>query len=298
MFNFFNVSSSSSHSMVFKLTPMERYFIKNFNRASDEEKMKALQEIGFSSLVRMSHLDKDFEKECIRFNLEDNWKRQWCILGITISQQKNLSPVSFYEHPAENSFNLARGAYFFSLSIEEKKKVNADFGYYELEYLKIAIQYGSVHATQRYNEYLYLQLNETVGKDSPFERYRLKVELYNTLTENSLKLVPEYGAYGYMMLAEVSVRHALWLLEENEISKAKENYIEAIEALNYAEEVLDESVYSIHNASLGAGLKSSNSFEFDTPQQAKTTLIKQFNDLMKKALSKESNRIKPQSSGS
>lgn len=280
--SFFNVSSILSHSKAFQLTPLERYFIKNFNQLSDEEKKRKLQEISFFSLAKMSHLDKNFEKECIRLNLEETWKKQWCLLGRAISQQKNLPLISFYEHPTSNYFNLVRGACFFSLSIEIQKEIKTDFSYLELEYLKIAMQYGSIHATQRYNAYLYLQLHEVPNNGSRYEQYITKVELYDTLVKNSLKMLPEYGTYGYMVIAEALSRYALWMLEENEVTKAKKYYTEAIEAIDYAEELLDESVYSIHNASLGNGLKSSNSFEFDSPERAKKMLIDQFKKSMQK----------------
>lgn len=70
-----------------------------------------------------------------------------------IAPKKKLTPVVFYAQPNSNNFNLVRGAYFFYLSQLAAIEIKTDFMYSEIQLLKIAIEYSSVHAMKRYNDY-------------------------------------------------------------------------------------------------------------------------------------------------
>ena len=72
--------------------------------------------------------------------------------------------------------------------------MKVDFLYSEVEYLKIASGYKSVHALQRYNECLYEQLKTASDDD--------KTPLFHEIISNCQSMLPEYGSFGYMALAE------------------------------------------------------------------------------------------------
>lgn len=92
-----------------------------------------------------------------------------------------------------------------------RKEIKRDFGYSEMEAIKMAIQYGSVHAVQRYNDYLYSKLQQASDNDAE--------ALYQELIANSERMLPHYGSYGYMVLAEAFTHYCFWLVKEQEIER-------------------------------------------------------------------------------
>ncbi|HHT0593257.1 TPA: DUF5630 domain-containing protein [Legionella anisa] len=192
----------------------------------------------------------------------------WCAYGVALSQQKNLPLMMFFSQPQLNPFDLVPGAYFFHFSQEVRKNMKQDFGFSEIESLKIAICYGSVHAIQRYNEYIYHRLEQGNSEESH--------ALYQQLIANSKLMLPHYGSYGYMVLADAISHYCVWLLNHFEVAKANAEYKLVLELLDNAELILNESHYSIQNASIGMGLKCSNFLGFELPSQAKNFFIQYY----------------------
>lgn len=250
------------------LTAVDKLFIDQFDAADDETKQQIVKRTKFDVIARISHSNLSFELFCKRIEMKDSWEQLWCAYGVVLSAQQKLDEIVFYIHPKTNPFDLVRGAYFYNLSQKINKNMKVDFTYSEMESVKLAIKYGSVHAIQRFNEFLYDKLQSARDED--------KNALYNQLIMNSMGMFPDSGSYGYMVLAEGLGSYALWLLERRETLKAEQIFKKSMESLDKATLILVQSQQSIHNASLGRGLKTSNSLSINTPESAKIILNDKF----------------------
>ena len=255
------------------LKASDHLFITTFKTNNDEEKCKLIKEIPFDVIARIAHNGSSFELFCHSPELTDCWNELWCSYGLLLTQQQKLAPVLFFSQPKSDGFNLVRGAYFFNLSQRIARAMKIDFLYSEVEYLKIASGYKSVHALQRYNECLYEQLKTASDDD--------KEPLFREIIKNSQSMLPEYGSFGYMVLAESLGHYALWLIESHQSNKAQKMLNSAFKSLDYAQSTLEASTYSIHNASLGRGLALSNSLSVDAPEAVKHSLKERFEELRK-----------------
>ncbi|MCW8409861.1 DUF5630 domain-containing protein [Legionella sp. PATHC035] len=280
MYSFFNFKTFNT---ALKLTAQDRLFIYVFNQANDNRKLALIKNQKIEVITRIAHHDPVFEAFCNREELKDYWEKIWCASGVALSQQKNVPLILFFSHPQLNQFSLVRGTYFYFLSQEVRKEMNIDFGFSEMEAIKMAIRYGSVHAIQRYNECIYSKLQHANNKESE--------TLYQELIANSKLMLPHYGSYGYMVLAEAMAHYCFWLLQDHEAEKAQEIYILVLESLDYAQLILEDSQYSIHNASFGQGLKYSNSLGFESPSQAKAFFKNQYDALFEPV---QTTRVQPQ----
>lgn len=239
------------------LTPqnIDPLFMRQFN-GNEKQQIDMIKKSPINLIVRIAKHYSQFEIFCQDVKLHSYWAKLWCAYGNILAGPQQLPSFLFFSQPNSNNFNLVRGAYFFHLSVQIAKEKKVLFSFSEREYLTMAINYGSIHATLRYNLFLYQALNETEQKDS----------IYLEIIENSRKMVKEYGSFAYMMLAEGLGGYACWLQEQQR--DGKKHYDEALQALNRAEEILPQSKYSIQNASLGQGLKASNRLELDSPVAA------------------------------
>ncbi|KTD42281.1 DUF5630 domain-containing protein [Legionella parisiensis] len=262
MYKFFDFKTLNQS---LKLTGQDRLFIYMFNQANDEDKLKLIRNQNIETIVRIAYNTQDVETFCNCAELREYWGKIWCAYGVVLSQQKNLPLLMFYSHSQSSQFDLVRGAYFYHRSQEARKSIKQEFGFSEIESVRMAIQYGSVHAIQRYNEYLYYKLEQANSEESP--------ALYQELIANSKLMLPNYGSYGYMVLADAIGRYCFWLLKHHDIAKSETEYKHVLQALDNAELILKESKYSIQNASIGIGLKYSNSMGFELPSQAKDFFI-------------------------
>ncbi len=251
-----------------KLNGMERLFLHNFNASNDENRLLMVKRAKFAMVANIAEQVSSFEAFCYKPELNEHWNKLWCAYGVILTHQNKLPPVLFYAYSQANNFDLTRGAYFFHQS-QRAIIDNLDFNDTEISFLLQAIKYGSCHAIQRFNAYLYHQL---ASSDSD----EITNNLYNELITNSRKLLPENGSYGHMILAEAYSQYALWLLKTNRREKAHGMYNEAVNCFQQAIVILDPSLYSIHNASLGRGLKTSNSFEKENPLDAMLLVKEQF----------------------
>ncbi|HHF7368081.1 TPA: DUF5630 domain-containing protein [Legionella bozemanae] len=262
MYKFFDFKTLNKS---LKLTDQDTLFIYMFHQANDEEKLKLIKNQNIETIARIAYHVQEIETFCNRSELKEYWGKIWCAYGVALSQQKDIPLMLFYSHDQLNQFNLVRGAYFYHLSQEARKSMKQEFGFSEIESVRMAIQYGSVHAIQRYNDYLYHKLEQANPEEA--------AALYQELIANSKLMLPHYGSYGYMVLADAIGHYCIWLLNHQDVVKAETEYKFALEALDNAELLLNESQYSIQNASIGLGLKCSNSMGFELPAQAKDFFV-------------------------
>ncbi len=280
MYKFFDFKTLNT---LLKLTAQDRLFVHLFNQADDKKRLELIKNQKIETIARIAYHIHSIEAFCNHSELKEYWGKIWCAYGVALSQQKNLPLMMFFSQPQLNQFDLVRGACFFHLSQEIRKNMKSDFGFSEIELIKIAIQYRSVHAMQRYNDCIYSKLQQASAEES--------YPLYQELITNSRLMLPHYGSYGYMVLADAIAHYCLWLFKNFEIEKAQTEYKRVLESLDNAGLILKESKYSIQNASLGVGLKCSNSMGFELPSKAKDFFIEYYEK--SQASAKEPDSMKP-----
>ena len=260
------------------LTAVDKLYLDQFNAADEETKRIIVKRTNFDVIARVSQNNQAFELFCKSVEMKNSWEKLWCAYGVVLSGQQKLDKIVFYIHPKTNQFDLVRGAYFYHLSQRIKINMKIDFSYSEMESVKLAIKYGSVHAIQRFNEFLYEKIQSARDEN--------KDTLYNQIIMNSMGMFPDSGSYGYMVLAEGLGGYALWLLERGDTVKAEQIFNKSMKSLDKAALILVPSQQSIHNASLGRGLKTSNSLGINTPENAKIILKEKF-DLLRDELTSQ-----------
>jgi hypothetical protein len=194
-----------------------------------------------------------------------------------------LSNSHFLAHENVNKLDLLLGAFLFHKSTLARQEIKQDFFYSEVQLLEEAIKFNSVHATQKYNEYLYwqveIQSSKIQSNDELFDQKELLVEAI----KNCKKLLRLYGSYAYMMLAEAYFNYARWTGDISDTNMIRTTIEAAVNACDHAERHLEKSIYSIHNASLGQGLQASNSFKIDNPAHAKEQIQNWLQELLNTA---------------
>ncbi|CZR15463.1 Uncharacterised protein [Legionella pneumophila] len=123
------------------------------------------------------------------------------------------------------------------------------------------MKFGSIHASQRYIQFLYQKLDKVASAD---EAEQILTEAIKLCKAN----LNQYGSYAYMMLAEAFFRYAMWAQQSGNINRAKSAITSSINSCTKANQHLRASASSIHNASLGEGLKASNTLAMESPEEA------------------------------
>lgn len=251
------------------ITSEEQNFFSEFMLADEVEKLQFIEAHTVETNVRLAQCYPEFSSFCMRPELNDFWGKTWCAFGIIISHQQNLPSVMFYSQLPEKSFNLVRGAFFYNASQVLAKETGVVFSQAEMTLIKMAINFGSVHAMQRYNQYCYYSMSNAIDDESE------KKQLINIIT-NSKKMIENYGSYGYMTLGEALGNYAIWLQKKNYTDLAQSSFEAAETVYEHAKNIMEASIYSIHNASIGQGLGASNKMGFTDPDIAMVSLQEQF----------------------
>ncbi|STY31291.1 Uncharacterised protein [Legionella wadsworthii] len=246
---------------------------QTFNESKFFSTTKSLTDIGF--IIKMAHASPDFVNMCKKDKYAELWSNLYSQLGFALSSEEN--PLTFYTHDNVDSFDLLRGTYFYYLSQQVRTAFSDKFSSSEVHFLKEAMRFNSIHAVQRYNEFLYHKVaNEQLGENENAKSL-LKEAIQNT---NFKPLLELHGSYAYMLLAEAYYRYALFAKNQRDTYTFTKAIEAAISSCNKASKYLEQSKYSIQNASLGKGLAFSNSFGVDSPDDAKNML----EDLLKQNL--------------
>lgn len=254
-------SQCPSLKTVLTLQAADHLFInevqRSFNEADFLERLKGSCDLGF--MIRISEASSLFCSICKRIPYRSLWNNQWEVLASAFAQLYQTS-VSFYIMPEVfNVFDLLKGEFFFLQA--EKVRIafnNASvIGYSEGEFLQKAIAYHSIHAIQRYNQYLY--------KEGKF--------IEAILQSKNVSVLKIHGSYAYMVLAEAYFQYANYLAANGDDKNKISNSIQAVrEACTEAERHLPLSVGAIHNASFGKGLAASNSLGISHPAEVHSLL--------------------------
>lgn len=217
-------------------------------------------------IIKMAQQDDKFAAYCQKEQFSEYWIGIWCL------DVNNYYPeLNFYFLPQTQipSFDLLRGWFFYKEALNTAKKLNKEFLYTELEYLKIAISYNSVHAIQRYNQHCYNLIDINTDDE--------KIEaLYKTIIQNCKKITASYGSYAYCMLAEACARYGNWLIQQDHTDRGNLAF-EAMETYcNKAQKFLKDSKDVIYNASFGDGLRASNTLKIADPMEFKEALNEEY----------------------
>lgn len=218
-------------------------------------------------IVRLANHHSFFETLCKKEQYIPLWENLYSQLGLLLVSS-GPKRVALYTHKNTDAFDLLRGTYFFYCSQQVRKALANNFTAAEMHFLEQAKQYQSVHAIQRYNQFLF----EKAASD---EEDNGKVVLTEAI-QNCKGLLELYGSYAYMMLAEAYYQYALWALNQANEPSYRGALNAAILSCRNADHYLVDSEFSIHNASLGMGLSCSNSFGEDCPNKA----IERLEDLL------------------
>ena len=251
---------------LYKLNSVDYLFIRSLRTSFNEEQFFGrginVEHLGF--IFKISKESNYFYNLCIVDKYKKLWDTVYSTIGLYLTSSEK-TPISFYVHddPNLNSFSLLKGAYLFYLSDLLRKEIKADYTPTEIKLLKEAIPLKSIHATQRYNEFLFHKI-----EDDTLEQDEDQVTLFKEAIANCKLQLKLHGSYAYMMLTECYFHYAKWAVSVRDNRLATRSIDAAIKSCSLAAKHLEKSEYSIYNASLGRGLAFSNSFKIGSPEAA------------------------------
>ena len=241
-------------------------------------------------IIKIANASKPFEETCKNTMYDILWDKAYANLAVMLSECFHR-PIQFYQHNNVSKFDLFRGLFFYYHAVTERNISDEDFTSGEISLVREAIKYSSVHAIQRYNQYIYSFIESNQGCALDDKNVKDEEALLKEAVANCKKLQNRYGSYAYMMLAEAYIRIAIWHMSHGHsgmnIEKANAFIDAAKQSCIFAEEYLERSSKSIHNASLGMGLKSSNSIGLETPMLAKEFIDNWWVEQLSRACSSE-----------
>ena len=236
-------------------------FRKNYAHNPESKVLiKTINSLNPQLIIKLADADPDFNTYCHQDQFHARWNYLWETYGVLL--KSNQEP--FISYPAISPFDRLRGVHFFHIS-RGLAENNKDFTALELRFLKKALKYKSIHALQRYSQYIYRQID---SKMDEAEVKKLGKELIEIIAIGK-ELTTNYGSFAYLMLAEACYRCSLLHIGIKNINEAQEFYNTALLSCDYAESILKESEASINNASLGLGLQCSNTLKISSPQLAR-----------------------------
>lgn len=242
----------------------DRIFISSLDSETFDEK-KYFSRVALDSLpfiFKIAKFSARFVIICEKSEHDKLWKNLYSSFGLILSRDKPTVGAFFTHDEREvNHFNLLRGDYYFFLSQQVLETKGNAFSDLELYWLNQAMKFGSIHANQRYIQFLYQKLDNDLSSE---KAENILIEAIK-LCKTNLNL---HGSYAYMMLAEAFFRYAMWAQQAGNLNRAQSAITSAINACTKAEEHLNDSAFSIHNASFGEGLNASNSLGLQSPQEA------------------------------
>lgn len=241
------------------LNPVESIFLNDFMVMSMDERIGSVQELinqnQFDFIVKLSSSNKIFREICLDSRFHALWQSSWSTFGIIITGDPQRA---FFEQPCKKPFDLFLGVYLYNQSLALGNAPSI-----EEAYLLAAIKYGSIHALQRYCFSIYQRM------DNEPHNTTVTASKIEELIRAIKAILPFYGAYGYLMLAEAYIRYGSLKPEQALVATTS-----ALKACECAKKLNYENV--VFNASFGGGLAASNSMGYATPEEAAEAIESQF----------------------
>jgi hypothetical protein len=253
----------------FKILWNEKKLLNDLEKNKFDEKdyfNKLRENFNFESFLKIMHVSPIFRKYCERKENSELWSQLYHSIGILISQDQE-NQITFNVSEDDNNLELLLGACYFMKSKQVVEQSNINFSYDEILFLKEAIKHKSIHALQRYVKNLYHKVHdETTSSDD-----RLKI--LEEIICSSKQFLEYYGSYAYMMVAEAYYCYSLIAFSKHDFYVAKIALTTAIKSCEFADQYHNDSQSAIFNASLGEGLKKSNSLNYSDPKIARQFLL-------------------------
>lgn len=232
---------------------------KCLNEGSDGPLMKRLlaDSRNMSKIVKFCDSSESFKKQCVSRTHDHRWLALWkTVLHLLADKLERKNFKTRYQSNI-SPFKLAMGAHFTYLAVTNEGFNRATPSPYVEMLLEKALKHQSIHAAQLLNDFLYREMADQNKKDSQTADNQLN--MIDRIIGNCLKLLPEQGAYAYIMLSDA-------YLAKTELAMKAGMYIEAMEARKNAEKCYESAIsinetaseVSIENASLGGGFEYSN----------------------------------------
>lgn len=178
--------------------------------------------------------------------------------GFWAERRKALNPrVKFAAQKRILDIDLVLGYVFYLFALKAKEQYpEAKF----IEYLKLSLNFNSIHAAQTYLHKMILSNDEDKVK---------KTEAIAALLYNWENLASKHGTPGYLLLANGYLHLAQITSELKESGRYEAACFYLWKHLIQAELEESQSETSIHNAYFGEGLKLSNPEKIDTIETMK-----------------------------
>ena len=228
-------------------------FLTDFHSCSQAQKIKKVESLVDSDsidvIVSLAELDSEFSAICALPQFNAKWVSSWSTYGAILT--KDIKKALYDQPTMHNKFALFLGIYYYHQALETASKFKKDYSASEISSLQKAIKYQSIHACQRYNIYLYSQMDNN--------KYEYSDELFCKIIRQIKPLLPLYGCYAYIMLAEAYVRYGMFLRHWEHNDKANNSFSSALQACQKAQRDFKPESVSIYNASFGGTLAESNS---------------------------------------
>jgi hypothetical protein len=265
-------------SEILHINPVQEVFLKKFNLLDRSKQIQLVQEFFnncyFDLIVKLACNNQAFRDVCLLPSFSNSWLTLWSTFGIVITRDRKKA---LYDQPNTEKFDLFLGIYFYNKALQTAKSMNKEFSALELSYLIEAMNYGSIHAYQKYHQYLY-SLTQPESTDSEQE----KLAHFKQIIANIKKLIPTYRVYAYLLLIEAYVRYGLLMSNAGNMIVAEQAQQSALKACSIAESLYIKGGENtlMYNASLGGTLRvgnySLNSINFTEIQ---AIIIKSFESL-------------------
>ncbi|ASQ46473.1 DUF5630 domain-containing protein [Legionella clemsonensis] len=220
-----------------------------------------LDQCNFDLIVKFACTTPEFHKVCLSPIFDQDWIKLWSTYGIIISKDP---AKAFYDQRCSNKFGLFLGVYFYYRAVRIKEHLAESNSKSEQNYLLKAMHYDSVHACQQFAHYLF----EKCQNDTPSKAIEdaFKKQLFPCIK----KLIPNYGSYAYLMLAEAYLQYGIILQKQDQKLLANKAFHAAQEAAIQAKNSYVETDTAIFNASFGRGMAASNSLHLDNFENIST----------------------------
>ncbi|MGQ3889457.1 DUF5630 domain-containing protein [Legionella sp. CNM-1927-20] len=280
--NFFQVQSKKIQTLTefLESDPLKvaENFLKKFEAMERIQKIQHVQKLiaegnHFDLIARLATLSDQFKEICNLAQFKNIWLSCWSTYGFLITQDYNKT---LYKQPCKNELELFLGIFFYYKAIKVAELLEVNFSQIEINYLKQAVTFNSIHACQRYYAYLYEDIKVNFDNLS-FEN--VKYQFRNIIKNIKQNILPYYGSYAYRMLTETYFYYGIYLKEKGELELSYKANNAALKCLDFEQserlKVQDKKLY--HNASLGSMNFISPLLNLTNLNEVQTLILKQRN---------------------
>ncbi|WP_131782907.1 DUF5630 domain-containing protein [Legionella gresilensis] len=250
-------------------------FLKEFEAMEVTQQIEQVKKLiadgkHFDFIAKLATVNDRFKKVCNLAQFKNTWFSCWSTYGLLITQD---SGNSLFLQPCKNALELFLGIFYYYKALKTAEILKVNYSQIEINYLKQAIIFNSVHACQRYYAYLYENIKANFN-NTPTDDVKLQFrDIIKNIKQN---ILPYYGSYAYFMLTEAYFYYGIYLKEKGELEFACKSLNSALKSLDFAQserlKEADQQLY--HNASLGNMECKDSSFTFTSLNKIRILILK------------------------